>query len=353
MPKCLPAAVKNQLQKARDSAMLAVEVYNKPATTFRASAFMVLMCIAWTSLFHAVFLRRKVKPFYRDSDHPTRFKRIDGDYKGWELMTCLQEYHKADNPPERRNLEFLITLRNKVEHRSIPDLDLNVFGECQACLFNFEDFLFKEFGAKYAINDSLTLALQFSHLRDPQQAKATAKLHRAMASDIQSYIDTFRSGLSQDVLHDLRFSYKVFLIPKIPNNPGQADLAVEFVKFDATKPDEMSKYEKLVAFIKPVTTAVVNPGRLKAGIVCKAVQPVVQQVVGPKAKFSGSSHHVKACYFYKVRPKPGEGERTKTNTQYCQYDECHDDYVYTTAWRDFLVEEMRKPGQYEKVIRQG
>lgn len=51
----LPYNVKNCLNKARESALLAVETYNKPATSFKSGGYIVLMCIAWTSLFHAIF----------------------------------------------------------------------------------------------------------------------------------------------------------------------------------------------------------------------------------------------------------------------------------------------------------
>ena len=41
----------------------------------------------------------------------------------------------------------------------MPGIDINIFGECQALLFNFEDLLTKEFGCKYAINESLSLCI--------------------------------------------------------------------------------------------------------------------------------------------------------------------------------------------------
>ena len=103
------------------------------------------MCIAWTSLLHAVFFKRKVKPFYRESEGSKRFKKIDGDYKAWELATCIDKYYLGQTNPVTQNLRFLLGLRNKIEHRSMPELDNHIFGECQACLFNFEAVLFKEF----------------------------------------------------------------------------------------------------------------------------------------------------------------------------------------------------------------
>lgn len=68
MSKRLPFEVKQMLSKARESALLAVEVYNKPATKFKSGGYVVLMTIAWTSLFHAVFIRKKIKPIYKEKE---------------------------------------------------------------------------------------------------------------------------------------------------------------------------------------------------------------------------------------------------------------------------------------------
>lgn len=64
MSRGLPLNVKLCLDKALDSALLSVETYNKPAVKFKSGGYIVLMCIAWTSLFHAIFFKRGIKPFY-------------------------------------------------------------------------------------------------------------------------------------------------------------------------------------------------------------------------------------------------------------------------------------------------
>jgi hypothetical protein len=264
MARGLPRDVANHLEKARDSALLAVEVYNKPAAVFWSGAYLVLMCVAWTSLFHAVFLRPKLKPYYRRMDNPNRHAKADRERKYWELGTCLDEYLQGSHTAVRENLKFLIGLRNKIEHRSMPKLDHRIFVECQACLFNFEDLLLREFGPKHAINDSLAFALQFSHLRSEQQTNAIAHLHRPLQKNLAKYIQTFRSSLTSDVTQDLAYSYKVFLIPKVANRQGQEDVAVEFIKFDPTDPKQVEEYDKLTAIIRPTVVPVANAGRLKA-----------------------------------------------------------------------------------------
>jgi len=350
MPRGLPKDVAVHLEKAKESAVAAVDCYNRCGTRFRSGSYIVLMCIAWTSLFHAIYFKRKVKPFYREAENSKRFKKVDGDYKAWELATCIEKYFPGQTNPITENLRFLVGLRNKIEHRSMPELDNHIFGECQACLFNFEDVLLKEFGAKHCLSECLSLAIQFSRLRSEQQGKAISELHKPLRADIKKYIETFRSLLAPEIDSDQHYSFKVFLIPKVANSQGQTELAVEFVKFDPTKPEDMAQYEKLAAIIKPSVSHVVNAGRLKAGDVCKRVEPVVKAACGKDRCFNASYHHALACEFYKIRPKKGDPHPEKTKVEMCQYDFAHKDYVYTEKWVTFLMEEMKKPGQYQKLL---
>ena len=72
--------------------MLAVDVYNKPATSFKSGAYIVLMVIAWTSLLHAIFERRKTPYFYRN---PQRFKLLchkqSVDWSGYRLTLDTED----------------------------------------------------------------------------------------------------------------------------------------------------------------------------------------------------------------------------------------------------------------------
>src|SRR3954447_14703611 len=102
--KGLTREVAVHLEKAKESAVAAVDCYNRSGTKFRSGSYIVLMTIGWTSLFHAIFFRRKEKPFYRDSANPKRFQRVDGDYKAWELATCYKNYFQGTASPVAENL---------------------------------------------------------------------------------------------------------------------------------------------------------------------------------------------------------------------------------------------------------
>src|SRR5271170_7291283 len=116
MPR-LKNEVAIHLEKARDSAFLAVETYNRPRTRFRSGGYIVLTCIAWTALFHAVFFNRKRKPFYRKKQHRGHYEIVEGDRKAWELSQCFTEFWGGEHRAISTNLEFFIKLRNKIEHR--------------------------------------------------------------------------------------------------------------------------------------------------------------------------------------------------------------------------------------------
>ena len=97
----LPREVKAALTKAQESALLAVETYNRPGTVFRSGAYIVLMVIAWTALFHAIFLRIRVKPFHIivKRGRYVRYEKVDGDNKAWELAECMRQFYEDHNPP--------------------------------------------------------------------------------------------------------------------------------------------------------------------------------------------------------------------------------------------------------------
>ncbi|MGV6987610.1 DUF3644 domain-containing protein [Testudinibacter sp. P80/BLE/0925] len=160
----------NLLGKAREFSLLAVSTYNNPYTQFKTHGFIVNIIIAYTSLFHAIFEKTGINYFYKDNKG--NLKIIDGQEKAWKLNKCLKEYWQDRCKAEKANLEFLILLRNKIEHRGLPTLDIIVSGECQAALNNFETLLVNEFGEEYALKTNLAIAMQLSNVSEQSQINA-------------------------------------------------------------------------------------------------------------------------------------------------------------------------------------
>jgi len=265
MSRGLPAKQANLIEKAKESALLAVDIYNKPKTSFRAGGFVVLMCIAWTALLHAIFEKQKKKYFYPDDKNPRRYKKIDGEYKAWELLKLAKEFFKDEKSPVYKNIEFFYELRNKIEHRFMPLIDHAISGECQAFLLNFETILVKEFQEKHLIVDSLFIPLQFT-----TQKKNLLKT--TDANKVLEFIKKFKTSLGDDIANSQEYSFKAFFVPKLGNHRNSSDIAIEYIKFDPNNPEEMKKYEKMIVGIKEKTIAVANQGKYKPSKVLEILE---------------------------------------------------------------------------------
>ena len=106
--KRLPRKSLEHLAKARESCLAAVAAYNNPTVEFRSGTYIVLIIIAWTSLFHAIFYRRRVKPWRVKSGEGkgTRYDRIGSDARHWDLYECLRRYFPSEWNPYRKTCAF-------------------------------------------------------------------------------------------------------------------------------------------------------------------------------------------------------------------------------------------------------
>lgn len=349
----LPRNVKSSLEKARDSALLAIEIYNKPAVKFKSGGYICLMIIAWTALFHAIFLKRKKRPYYRQKNS-VRYETIDGEYKHWELGTCLDAYYGTDTQnPIRKNIDFFIPLRNKIEHRSVPEIDASIFGECQAMLFNFDEILGKEFGEKYCLRESLSFSLQ---LFPSAENLVEAIKQNPRNKSIADFIKKYRSSVSPEIINSGKFSFKAFLI-QVANHEADNTLPIQFANYDKLTEEQKASVSKLVAMVKFKEPTIANKDRIKPSVVCGMLQkafnnPMKQSSDGKRQipKYN-SMWHIQCYKYYKVRPANKSIQPDSTDSRYCIYDELHDDYGYKDAWVKFLIKEMKINGKYEEVLK--
>ena len=341
---------KKILDSSIDSALLAVEIYNKPRTPFRVENYISLMVIAWTRLFHAYFYHAKGNIFYYKRKNSTRYEKIDGERKAWELKTCINK-HGSLIESIKANLIFFIKLRNKVEHRDInkEDIGLEIFGECQSLLYNYEKILVEFFGEEYVLNENLAFSLQFSRTRTTEQGIASKKMLSRDIKEIKNFIEKYRSELSEDVFNSQEYSVKLIQIPKILNNPKKNVPAIEFVNWSNLSKNDKENYEKVTALIKNKTVKieVINPGKLRAGDVVKKVLE--------NTSIKKFSHYDHKClyYLFSIRPISEENlDAFETKTKYCHYDEVHNDYVYQESWLDFLAKIINKKKITKKYWKQ-
>jgi hypothetical protein len=147
------------LIKAREAMIAAVHMFNGAGLTFRAELFIVTAIIAWTYLLHAWFKREGIDYRHRISGGAIKKTKSGEDYY-WELGKCLQHSKCPLSKGVIANLEFLIELRNEIEHRSTSRIDDAVSAKLQACCINFNDAIIKQFGPQFSLERRLPIALQ-------------------------------------------------------------------------------------------------------------------------------------------------------------------------------------------------
>ncbi|AYO58118.1 hypothetical protein CO230_08285 [Chryseobacterium sp. 6424] len=327
------------LENAIECALLAVEIYNKPRTNYRVEGYITNMIMAWTKLFQAHFHYTIGDKFYY-KNKSGRYELIEGEKKAWELKTCITKYGQL-SLSQKANLDFFIKLRNKIEHRHIEkdEIGITIFGECQSLLYNFESKLIDFFGEEYALNESLSFALQFSRIRTSGQSIASKTLLSKEVKDLREFIDRYKNALPNDVFDSQEYSIKLIQVPKI-SNTNRSDLAIEFVNWNNLSEEDRFNYEKITTIIKDkvVHKEVLNPGKLKPGEVIRLVNDEIE--------LSKKINHfdLKCLYYaFSIRPTAqdeGQNDPFDCNTNFCHYDEVHDDYVFQEAWVKFLVENI-------------
>jgi hypothetical protein len=143
-----PARHRHHLECAKDEALLACDLYNERRRKRNLEAFLVHMSMAWNNLLQAILTQQKVSFFHKQQNG--RFVRTrDGEKQSWSTRDMLRHLTPGENDPMRKNVEFFIGLRDKVEHRLTPEqqqaLREIVAGKSQAYLRNFEALLVTHF----------------------------------------------------------------------------------------------------------------------------------------------------------------------------------------------------------------
>jgi Protein of unknown function (DUF3644). len=334
----LPEQVEELVIKARDSAILAVDIYNRPIASFRSQGYIVMMIIAWTALFHAIYELNEIDYFYKSKDGSDEM--IDGDKKAWELDRCLVKCEETISDASKKNLRLFIMLRNKIEHRYVPAFDFDIFGECQAMLLNFESLIVEKFGVYYALNNSLSFPLQTSSVRHGAQIETTKKIQSQHYGELKQYIEAYRGALDDDVYSNSQYSFRVFLIPQLGNHQSSSDCAIEFIHYNPNEPSEFEALKRDIALIKEKRVPVANQGKYKPRMVCDSLS----ERLGSKVNLS---LHTSAWKIFNVRKQGNQAEGC--DTKYCQFDEAHQDYVYTQEWIDFLFDKLSDSDELNRI----
>ena len=217
------------LIKAREAMIAAVHTFNSAGLTFRAELFIVTAVIAWTYLLHAWFKREGIDYRHTRNQNGERVvvKTPSGAEKYWELSQCLKHAKCPIESGTRDNLTFLLELRHEIEHRSTSRIDDAVSAKLQACCINFNDAIKGLFGAQYALERRLPIALQFVTFSPDQ--RAILKKAAGLPRNVETMMDGFEGRLTPEQQADPRYAFRVFMVGRTANRAPSADLAVEIV----------------------------------------------------------------------------------------------------------------------------
>jgi hypothetical protein len=231
----------------------------------------------------------------------------------------------------------------------MPELDASIFGECQAMLLNLDEMIEQQFGAKYCLRESLSFSLQLFPSSD---SLVDAVKRNRGAKPVVDFIQQYRSTVSPDVIACGKYSFKAFLI-QVANHKSENALPIQFVHYDKLSDEEKKQLGHVVAMVKFKEVPVANPDIIKPGEAVKRVQhglgnPKVVRYGKQVDKFTLDAH-ARCWRKYKVRPPSGSANPHETNWKFCVYDKMHDDYGYTQAWVDFLIENLQDPIAFDSL----
>jgi hypothetical protein len=207
---------------------------------------------------------------------------------------------------------------------------------------NLEALISSLFGSRYALTEQLAVALQFSGLVPAEKRKAAGMLASAAAKTVKDYVEKFRTGLPSSTLNSTKYSFNVYLVPKVANRKQFADAAVEFIKVDEASPEELERLERLNVLIKEKHIPISNLDLIKPSEVVAKVKAAI-----PHQFTMGS--HTAAWRHFKIRPQGGVPKPELTASEFCVRDCAHNDYLYTRAWVDKLIRELVDPARFQEI----
>jgi hypothetical protein len=327
---------------------LAVRLYNDPAEGRSFEGFVVHMHLAYLYLLHAELTRDGVDFRYRRRDNPRRLEKIDGEPKRWELGRCVAERWSPDDPV-RRNIEFFIGLRNKIEHRYTGKTDAAltaaVGGHAQALLLNYEQEMVTQFGTAASLATQLRFPVFIGSFTDAGET-TLRRLRKSLPAPLRRFIAEYEAGLPAGVADDQRYELRLRVVNELAQRDPDA-LAIQFTRYDDLSDEEKETVEKLgkkgLVVVREQKRAVLNYELLKPHDVKARVAEQIPFVFH-------MGHFVAAWKALGVRPPGRSDHPERTDDKYCLYDPLHRDYGYTPAYVNKLVRELRTEAGWRRLI---
>lgn len=227
------------LIKAREAMLNAVQGFNNPRALFKSELFIVTAVIAFTYLLHWHYRRNGVDIRHKRTNGGVEevVKTRHGADKHWELEECLRHPGCPLDEPTKTNLGFLITIRHEIEHQLTNRIDDAISAKLQACCLNFNRAVKEIAGAQYGLDREMGLALQFSTIDRDQRNILLQETD--LPAHIQAAQIAYEDALTDEMVADPRYAYRVAYIEQSVNSKGKADQVVEFIRGDSERGEKL------------------------------------------------------------------------------------------------------------------
>lgn len=306
-----------RLIRAREAMILAVQVFNSGGLKFKTEVFTMLANVAWTYLMHEYYSRKLAVKIVNEQ----------GQSMALSEMIARQDCPLQDGV--KKNLTALKILRDKVEHHLLGKADLKWLGMFQACCLNFDRAMCEFFGSTLTLANDLSFALQFARMN----LDHVAQINKYELPEHITALDALiTEGMTPEQINDTNFQFQVvYTLTAAPKSKAH----IQFVSPDSAEGKEIHN-----VLSKKVVADEIYP--YKPGKVVK--------LVAAKAKVSFTSHsHQQAIRKYKVRPKNGSTQPQNTDKTFCIYHAAHNDYTYSDAWVEKLVEAVNDTQEFAAI----
>lgn len=246
------------LLKAREAMLNAVQGFNNPRAHFKSETFIVVAVIAFIYLLHWHYRRHGVdirqKRTVAGVEQVLRTRH--GADRLWELETCLDDSGCPLDAATVNNLKFLIAIRHEIEHQMTRRIDDAISAKLQACCLNFNRAIKDIAGQEHGLDGELGLALQFTTIDRDQRNILLAETD--LPANVQAAQTAFENGLTDQMIADPGYSYRVAYIEQSVNSRGKADQVVEFIRSDS------AKGERHRLLLKEIERPKMKPGQIVA-----------------------------------------------------------------------------------------
>jgi hypothetical protein len=126
------------------------------------------------------------------------------------------------NDPVRRNIEFFIGLRSKIEHRYAAKAHLplaaSLDGHAQALLLNYEEELVGQFGEAASLATRLRFPVFIGSFTDAGET-TLRRLCKSLPAALRSFIAEYEAGLPPELVNDRRYEFRLRVLNELaPRN---------------------------------------------------------------------------------------------------------------------------------------